>query len=185
MSYTLLKSLAIVATVAVAVVFLSTFLQPFFIQFQMQSIRGNSSGYECPLQNGYPTSFQGYGFVLSNHRQFVIAPNSSAFLVVYYNVFYGNASDIYKDWSSYFSGIRNWVTVPSNEILSNSQAGLFASAVNESATGSQSLTVTYEISASSSAPDHTYTMQIWDWCGSGLLISVGESLYTGPLPSFL
>src|SRR5439155_7825920 len=97
------------ATLALAVVGGAIFAGPFLAP--NQSIL-------CAGVVGRPTSFQGDGFVASrptgflNGMQFVIRPNSTAFLQITYSISDNSenvtAQSIYANWSEYILPIQYW-----------------------------------------------------------------------------
>jgi len=151
-----------------------------------------NQSFMCPLQVGFPTSFHGNGFVVSkptgfpNSMQFVIRPNSTAFLQTTYSISEytqnNTAKSIYANWTQYFLPIEYWYKLGSTPsgALSASQVGMTAYPVNVTTSGDYVLTSTYEISAMANALQGAYTAGWFSTCGPQIVITIGYNLYTGP-----
>jgi hypothetical protein len=118
--------------------------------------------------------------------QFVITPNSTAFLQITYSISDNSenitAQSIYSNWSTYFTPVKYWYKLGSNPSpgLNTSEVGMTATPVNVTATGKYILTATYEVSALANAKQGAYITNIFSTCGPQIVLTVGYSLYNGP-----
>ncbi|TMI24933.1 hypothetical protein E6H36_07665 [Candidatus Bathyarchaeota archaeon] len=64
--------------------------------------------------------------------------------------------------------------------LTDAEVGLAAATVDVTVTGNHTLTATYEVSASASALNGAYTGTFWSTCGPQVVLTIGDSFYTGP-----
>ena len=117
--------------------------------------------------------------------QFVIRPNSTAFLTITYwisNVDNTTALSIYANWTYYFRPIQYWYRLGSSPTpgMNTSQVGMTAYPVNATANGNHVLTSTYEVSASANAEQGAFNAAWFDTCGPQIVLTVGYSLYNGP-----
>jgi hypothetical protein len=146
----------------------------------------------CQILVGLPSSFQGYGFLTSRPiapgpygMQFVIKPNSTAFLQINYTISNPEnitAQTIYANWSEYIHPIQYWDRLGSTTImgLNTSTVGMTAIPVNVTASGTYVLSTTYEVSALANAEQGAYIASWFSLCGPVLVLTVGYALYTGP-----
>jgi hypothetical protein len=169
------------AVLAIGVAALCIFVQPGFNQYQASTSFPVAD--HCPLIPAIATSSDGVGFLMNNGRQYVIEPNSTAFLTIKYLAWKYTAQAIYGNRSVYFAPIDRWAVanLNSSQILSSTEAGISAAPVNETIVGSYIINATYEISASSSALHLSYFAPFWSTCGPEIIITVGYGFYTGPV----
>jgi len=155
-------------------------------------LTGNQSHFMCAGVAGFPTAFQGSGFLLNrptgypNSMQFVIKPDSTAFMQITYTIPNSDANitaqSIYANRSQYFTPIEYWYRLGSNPSpgLSSSEVGMNAIPVNVTANGIHSLTSTYEVSTSATAQQGAYIASFWSTCGPQIVLTIGYSFYSGP-----
>ena len=159
------------------------------------SLRTQNPSFMCPPVVGGPTSFNGNGFVMSKPTgfaggmQFVIKPNSTAFLdTTYYiaNISSSiNAKTIYANWTHYFRPIEYWYRLGSGNSsrygpwLNASQVGMTAFPVNVTANGNHIVTSTYEISASPNAQQGAYIGNWFAQCPPQTVLTIGYTPYNG------
>lgn len=179
------KRFAIGAGIALAVVAGLVFVQPLFLH-------GEPSSLNCPSSLIIPTSIQGTGFLKTknattaslNIAQFVLKPNSTAFLQITYYSGLNNVRNIFGNNSVYFKPIEYWYKLGSNSsnptYLSDNQTGIMAAPINVSTSGNQTLSVSYEISADSSAKQGAYVLGLPGTCGPMYVLTIGNSFYNGP-----
>jgi hypothetical protein len=155
------------------------------VVFAQLSLAPNQrSSFNCQEITGSPYSIQGSGFTKSRSSQissqFVIKPNSTAFLRISYYAPFDTAQDIYANRSKYFFPTQYWGKLGTNSILSDAEVGLAAAPVNVTVTGIHTLNATYEVTALASAQNGAYLGVFWNICGPQLVLTVGDSFYNGP-----
>ena len=172
------------AVIALALVGGAVFAGPFLTK--------NQSTFLCPGVAGFPTYFKGTGFLMSrptgypNSMQFVIKPNSTAFIQTTYSIPSNSdnitAQSIYANRSEYFTPIQFWYKLGNSPSLglNTSQVGMTAMPVNVTANGNHSLNSTYELSTSATAQEGAYAANWWSICGPQIVLTIGYSYYTGP-----
>jgi hypothetical protein len=181
-----IKPFGIGAVIALAVVGGAIFGLPLLAQ------HAQPSPYSCPAITFIPTSIEGSGFLMSKHTgygangmQFVMKPNSTAFInMTYFTGGRESAQSIYANRSRYFVPIQYLSELPpsnhSANDLSSSQSGVIIAPVNVAVNGNNTLSVIYEASASASAMKASYIVGLPETCGPQVVLTVGNSFYNGP-----
>ncbi len=146
-----------------------------FIQPYVERLIYGQNSSNCPAVIATPTSIQVSGFQSELAGILSIRPNSTAFVTISYGGMSYPAQDYLGNFSKEFKPIQYWVRENGNgntAFVSDAQAGLIGGPINETITGTYSMAIKYELSASASAPIAIYASPFWDFCGDQLMISV-------------
>lgn len=136
----------------------------------------------CPASFAL-SSFKGSGFLTSKGGQFLMKPNTTAYINITYTEMSISPNTVNANSSTYFGPIQLLKVSGSNALsIEASSVGIKGGSISVSILGNTSLSVIYEISASASAQQGTYLMHLWSAC-PGPLLTVGNTLYDGPYSS--